>query len=193
MFEQFTERARQVVVHAQDEARCLRHNYIGTEHILLGLIREEEGLAARVLGSLGVTLDGVREQVGQIVGQGDEVTTGQMPFTPRAKKVLELSLREALSLGHSNIGTEHVLLGLVRENEGVAARILLDFGADAETIRNEVIRRLSGRGGPAPERGRIRVKAVRPRRDVWLLGAGWLLFAGALGIGILIGWGIWGH
>src|SRR5215216_394002 len=146
MFERFTERARQVVVLAQEEARTLKHNYIGTEHILLGLLREEEGLAARVLESLDITVEEVRAQVARIVGQGDEVTTGQIPFTPRAKKVLELALREALSLGHNYIGTEHILLGLVRENEGVAARILLDFDADAEKIRNEIIRMLSGPG-----------------------------------------------
>jgi ATP-dependent Clp protease ATP-binding subunit ClpC len=146
LFERFTERARQVVVLAQDEARALKHNYIGTEHILLGLLREEEGLAARVLESLDITVEEVRAQVARIVGQGDEVTTGQIPFTPRAKKVLELALREALSLGHNYIGTEHILLGLVRENEGVAARILLDFDADADKIRNEIIRMLSGPG-----------------------------------------------
>jgi hypothetical protein len=151
VFERFTERARQVIVLAQDEALALRHNYIGTEHILLGLLREEEGLAARVLESLDITLEEVRAMVARIVGQGDEVTTGQIPFTPRAKKVLELSMREALSLGHNYIGTEHVLLGLVRENDGVAARVLLDFDVDAETIRNELIRMLSGpqrRGDP---------------------------------------------
>src|SRR5665213_2049973 len=153
MFERFTERARQVVVLAQEEARTLKHNYIGTEHILLGLLREEEGLAARVLESLDITVERVRAQVVRIVGSGEEVTSGQIPFTPRAKKVLELALREALSLGHNYIGTEHILLGLVRENEGVAARILLDFDADSEKIRNEVIRMLSGpsgrRGGPS--------------------------------------------
>jgi ATP-dependent Clp protease ATP-binding subunit ClpC len=153
MFERFTEPARQVVVLAQEEARTLKHNYIGTEHILLGLLREEEGLAARVLESLDITVERVRGQVVRIVGSGEEVTSGQIPFTPRAKKVLELALREALSLGHNYIGTEHILLGLVRENEGVAARILLDFDADSEKIRNEVIRMLSGpsgrRGGPA--------------------------------------------
>ncbi len=161
VFERFTERARQVVVLAQDEARALKHNYIGTEHILLGLLREEEGLAARVLESLDITVEEVRAQVARIVGQGDEVTTGQIPFTPRAKKVLELALREALSLGHNYIGTEHILLGLVRENEGVAARILLDFDADAEKIRNEIIRMLSGpgrrqqgQGGPAGEKSK---------------------------------------
>src|ERR1700735_4659770 len=146
MFERFTERARQVVVLAQEEARTLKHNYIGTEHILLGLLREEEGLAARVLESLEITVERVRAQVVRIVGSGEEVTSGQIPFTPRAKKVLELALREALSLGHNYIGTEHILLGLVRENEGVAARILLDFDADSEKIRNEVIRMLSGPG-----------------------------------------------
>jgi ATP-dependent Clp protease ATP-binding subunit ClpC len=162
LFERFTERARQVVVLAQDEARALKHNYIGTEHILLGLLREEEGLAARVLESLDITVEEVRAQVARIVGQGDEVTSGQIPFTPRAKKVLELALREALSLGHNYIGTEHILLGLVRENEGVAARILLDFDADAEKIRNEIIRMLSGPGrrqggsgaGPAGEKSK---------------------------------------
>jgi ATP-dependent Clp protease ATP-binding subunit ClpC len=159
LFERFTERARQVVVLAQDEARALKHNYIGTEHILLGLLREEEGLAARVLESLDITVEEVRAQVARIVGQGDEVTTGQIPFTPRAKKVLELALREALSLGHNYIGTEHILLGLVRENEGVAARILLDFDADAEKIRNEIIRMLSGPGrrqqaGPSGEKSK---------------------------------------
>src|SRR5437764_9898769 len=147
MFERFTERARQVVVLAQDEARLLKHNYIGTEHLLLGLIREEEGLAARVLRSLDVSVEEAREQVARVIGPGEEVTSGQIPFTPRAKKVLELALREALSLGHNYIGTEHILLGLVRENEGVAARILLDFDADSEKIRNEVIRMLSGPGG----------------------------------------------
>src|ERR671931_546934 len=146
MFERFTERARQVVVLAQEEARTLKHNYIGTEHILLGLLREEEGLAARVLESLDITVERVRAQVVRIVGSGEEVTSGQIPFTPRAKKVLELALREALSLGHNYIGTEHILLGLVRENEGVAARILLDFDADADKIRNEIIRMLSGPG-----------------------------------------------
>ncbi len=162
MFERFTERARQVVVLAQEEARTLKHNYIGTEHILLGLLREEEGLAARVLESLDITVERVRAQVVRIVGSGEEVTSGQIPFTPRAKKVLELALREALSLGHNYIGTEHILLGLVRENEGVAARILLDFDADSEKIRNEVIRMLSGPGGRRPAAGRGRRQ--RPAR-----------------------------
>jgi hypothetical protein len=145
VFERLTERARQVVVVlAQEEARTLKHSYIGTEHILLGLLREDEGLAARVLESLDITVERVRGQVVRIVGSGEEVTSGQIPFTPRAKKVLELALREALSLGHNYVGTEHILLALVRENEGVAARILLDFDADGEKIRGEVIRMLSG-------------------------------------------------
>ena len=144
MFERFTERARQVVVLAQDEARALKHNYIGTEHLLLGLLREEEGLAARVLEALDVTVDEVRTEVKKIVGLGDVALAGQIPFTPRARKVLDLALREALSLGHNYIGTEHVLLGLIRDNDGVASRILLDYDADAEKIRNEIIRMLRG-------------------------------------------------
>jgi ATP-dependent Clp protease ATP-binding subunit ClpA len=143
IFGWFTERARQVLVLSQDEARVLKHYYVGTEHILLGLLRVEEGLAARVLESLDITVEEVRAQVARIVGQGDEVTTGQIPFTPRAKKVLELSLQEAASLGHNYIGTEHILLGLMRENEGVAARILLDLDADAAKVRSEVVHMLS--------------------------------------------------
>jgi ATP-dependent Clp protease ATP-binding subunit ClpC len=203
VFERFTERARQVVVLAQEEARALKHNYIGTEHILLGLIREEEGLAARVLESFDITVEEVREQVKRLVGQGDEeIVTGQIPFTPRAKKVLELALREALSLGHNYIGTEHVLLGVVRENQGVAARILLDFDADAEKIRNEIIRMLSGPGGP----GLVHTETVRHRavRSGWTsygplaertpsLVLGWALGSLSLGVGILIGWAIWGQ
>ncbi len=146
MFERFTERARQVVVLAQEEARALKHNYIGTEHLLLGLLREEEGVAARVLDGLEVSVEEVRAAVVRIVGSGEESPQGQIPFTPRAKKVLELALREALSLGHNYIGTEHILLGLVREDEGVAARILLDLDAEPEKIRNEVMRTLSGPG-----------------------------------------------
>jgi ClpA/ClpB-like protein/uncharacterized protein DUF4177 len=142
VFERFTDRARQAVVLAQDEARTLRHNYIGTEHILLGLLREEEGVAAHVLTDLGVTLEGTRAQIAQIVGQGGEVATGQIPFTPRTKKVLELSLREALSLGHNYIGTEHILLGLTREGEGVASRILLDFGVEGQRVREAIVKTL---------------------------------------------------
>jgi hypothetical protein len=144
MFERFTRRARQVVVLAQEEARTLKHNYIGTEHILLGLLREEEGLAAGVLESLDITVERVRAQVVGIVGSGEEVTSGQIPFTPRATKVLELAPREAQSLGHNYVGTEHILLGLARDKESVAGRILLDFDADSEKIRNEVIRMLPG-------------------------------------------------
>jgi ATP-dependent Clp protease ATP-binding subunit ClpC len=244
MFERFTERARQIVVLAQDEARMLKHNYIGTEHLLLGLLREEEGLAARVLESMDITLEEVRNQVSRIVGRGDEpLVSGQIPFTPRAKKVLELSLREAMALGHNYIGTEHILLGVVRENEGVAARILLDFDADADKIRNEVFRMLGGprrrSGAPpwpgprgaAPELERIRAlkdtaiekgqferaaqlrdrerklgsaagreaEGVPPRsyEEFWRgqrpsFFLGWLLFGVSLGIGVLIGWAIWG-
>ncbi len=144
MFERFTERARQVVVLAQEEARNLRHNYIGTEHLLLGLLREADGVAARVLGSLEVTMEEVRGEVTRIVGEGEHESQGQIPFTPRAKKVLELALREALSLGHNYIGTEHILLGLARETEGVAARILADLEVDAERVRQEVMRVLAG-------------------------------------------------
>jgi ATP-dependent Clp protease ATP-binding subunit ClpA len=144
VFERFTERARQVVVLAQEEARGLGHRYIGTEHILLGLLREEEGLAARVLANLGVTLEDVRGRVVAIVARGESEPSGQIPFTPRAKKVLERALREALSLGHNHIGTEHILLGLVREKEGVAVQILLDLDADLEQVHREVISMLAG-------------------------------------------------
>ena len=125
MFERFTDRARRVVVLAQEEARMLNHNYIGTEHILLGLIHEGEGVAAKALESMGISLDAVRAQVEEIIGQGQQAPSGHIPFTPRAKKVLELSLREALQLGHNYIGTEHILLGLIREGEGVAAQVLV--------------------------------------------------------------------
>ena len=150
MFERFTERARQVIVLAQEEARNLRHNYIGTEHLLLGLLREADGVAARVLGSLEVTLDEVRAEITRIVGEGDSESQGQIPFTPRAKKVLEFALREALSLGHNYIGTEHILLGLVRESEGVAARIMGDLDVDPERVRQEVMRMLSAPTRRAP-------------------------------------------
>ncbi len=144
MFERFTERARMVVVHAQEEARHFNHNYIGTEHMLLGLLREDEGVAARALGSLNVTLDEVREQVESIVGYGMEETSGHAPFTPRSKRHLEFALREALRLGHSYIGTEHILLGLVSENEGVAALVLSNLGADPDKVRREVVGVLGG-------------------------------------------------
>jgi ATP-dependent Clp protease ATP-binding subunit ClpC len=159
MFERFTERARQVVVLAQEEARTLKHNYIGTEHILLGLLREEDGLAARVLDSLDVTVERVRAQVVRIVGSGEQDTCGQIPFTPRAKKVLDLATSEALALGADHIGTEHILLGLAREGEGVAARILLDLGADRERVRDAVIRALPGPEQAAAETGRSAARA----------------------------------
>ncbi len=144
MFERFTEKARRVVVFAQEEARMLHQNYIGTEHLLLGLIREEDGVAARALESLGINLEDVRNQVEDMVGKGSSMPAGHIPFTPRAKKVLELSLREALQLGHNYIGTEHILLGLIREGEGVAAQVLTNLNADLERVRNSVIQLLSG-------------------------------------------------
>jgi ATP-dependent Clp protease ATP-binding subunit ClpC len=147
MFERFTDRARRVVVLAQEEARMLNHNYIGTEHILLGLIHEGEGVAAKALESLSISLDGVREQVQEIIGQGQQAPSGHIPFTPRAKKVLELALREALQLGHNYIGTEHILLGLVHEGEGVAAQVLVKLGADLTLVRQQVIQLLSGYQG----------------------------------------------
>jgi len=154
VFERFTDRARRVVVLAQEEARMLNHNYIGTEHILLGLIHEGEGVAAKALESLGISLDGVRQQVEEIIGQGQNPPTGHIPFTPRAKKVLELSLREALQLGHNYIGTEHILLGLIREGEGVAAQVLVKLGADLNKVRAQVIALLQGyAGGPKETAG----------------------------------------
>ncbi len=151
MFERFTDRARRVVVLAQEEARLLNHNYIGTEHILLGLIHEGEGVAAKALESLGISLEAVRSQVEEIIGQGGSSPSGHIPFTPRAKKVLELSLREALQLGHNYIGTEHILLGLIREGEGVAAQVLVKLGADLSRVRQQVIQLLSGYSGPAEQ------------------------------------------
>src|SRR5918998_474004 len=153
MFERFTDRARRVVVLAQEEARMLNHNYIGTEHILLGLIHEGEGVAAKALESLGISLEGVRQQVEEIIGQGQQAPSGHIPFTPRAKKVLELSLREALQLGHNYIGTEHILLGLIREGEGVAAQVLVKLGADLNRVRQQVLQLLSGYQGKEPAEG----------------------------------------
>src|SRR5262245_13274785 len=147
VFERFTDRARRVVVLAQEEARLLNHNYIGTEHILLGLIHEGEGVAAKALESLGISLEAVRAQVEEIIGHGGQAPSGHIPFTPRAKKVLELSLREALQLGHNYIGTEHILLGLIREGEGVAAQVLVKLGADLSRVRQQVIQLLSGYAG----------------------------------------------
>jgi ATP-dependent Clp protease ATP-binding subunit ClpC len=153
LFERFTDRARRVVVLAQEEARLLNHNYIGTEHILLGLIHEGEGVAAKALESLGISLEAVRSQVEELIGQGGSSPSGHIPFTPRAKKVLELSLREALQLGHNYIGTEHILLGLIREGEGVAAQVLVKLGADLSRVRQQVIQLLSGYSGSGAPSG----------------------------------------
>jgi Clp amino terminal domain, pathogenicity island component len=174
MFERFTDRARRVVVLAQEEARMLNHNYVGTEHILLGLIHEGEGVAAKALESLGISLEAVRQQVEEIIGQGQQAPSGHIPFTPRAKKVLELSLREALQLGHNYIGTEHILLGLIREGEGVAAQVLVKLGADLNRVRQQVIQLLHGYQGKEPAAAGqlereladdilIRIKAVESR------------------------------
>ncbi|EJN83961.1 Clp protease N-terminal domain-containing protein, partial [Actinomyces naeslundii] len=159
MFERFTDRARRVVVLAQDEARALNHNYIGTEHLLLGLIHEGEGVAAKALESMDISLDAVRGQVIEIIGEGQSAPTGHIPFTPRGKKVFELSMREALQLGHNYIGTEHLLLGLLREGEGVAAQVLTNLGGDLSSVRQTVMQMLSGyegketvnAGGPSKE------------------------------------------
>jgi ATP-dependent Clp protease ATP-binding subunit ClpC len=150
MFERFTDRARRVVVLAQEEARMLSHDYIGTEHILLGLLGEGEGVAAKALESLGISQEAVRQQVEEITGQGRQPPSGHIPFTPRAKNVLELSLREALQLGHNYIGTEHILLGLIREGEGVAAQVLVKLGADLNRVRQQVIQLLHGYQGEEP-------------------------------------------
>jgi ATP-dependent Clp protease ATP-binding subunit ClpC len=205
LFQRFTERARQVIVLAQDEARALKHDYIGTEHILLGLLREEEGVAARVLESLDITVEEVRAQVERVVGRGDaDVGAGTIPFTPRAKKVLELALREALSLGHNYIGTEHILLGLVRENEGVAAEILRDFDADAQTLRRAVLGRLGypsreAAAAARPHDAIVDVEPDLPRlpESPWHAPSLPLVVAIALAsvgfpLGLLVGWLIWG-
>jgi ATP-dependent Clp protease ATP-binding subunit ClpC len=169
MFERFTNRARRVVVLAQDEARMLDHNWIGTEHLLLGLIHEGDGVGAKALESMGISLDAVRQQVEEIIGRGQQVPSGHIPFTPRAKKVLELSLREALQMGHTYIGTEHILLGLIREGDGVAAQVLVRLGADLNRVRTVVIQLLTGRtgagsatlGGPDVIAGRLASIAAR--------------------------------
>ncbi|MFJ1458622.1 ATP-dependent Clp protease ATP-binding subunit [Nocardia wallacei] len=168
MFERFTDRARRVVVLAQEEARMLNHNYIGTEHILLGLIHEGEGVAAKSLESLGISLEGVRSQVEEIIGQGQQAPSGHIPFTPRAKKVLELSLREALQLGHNYIGTEHILLGLIREGEGVAAQVLVKLGADLNRVRQQVIQLLSGYQGKEPVESGARGETGTPSTSLVL-------------------------
>ena len=188
MFERFTDRARQVVVLAQEEARALGHDSIGTEHLLLGLLREEEGIAARVLHSLGVTLDDARADVARLVGSGDEPlpATGQVPFTAHAKKVIELALREALALGHNSIGTEHLLLGLARADEGVAMDVLREREIDAERLREGVVALLAGAPQPAPvprraRRWRYRVEPLGALDDAAALAplgaAGWELVA----------------
>src|SRR5215471_7002134 len=151
MFEKFTDRARRVIVLAQEEARLLSHNFIGTEHLLLGLVHEGEGIAAQALEALGINMEAVREQVEEIVGHGEGQSAGHIPFTPRAKKVLELSLREALQLGHNYIGTEHILLGLIREGEGVAAQVLVRLGLDLDRVRQQVIQLAGGPSGDEPE------------------------------------------
>jgi ATP-dependent Clp protease ATP-binding subunit ClpA len=171
MFERFTERARRVVVLAQEEARMLNHNYIGTEHILLGMIHEGEGVAAKALESLGISLEAVRAQVEEIIGQGQQAPSGHIPFTPRAKRVLELSLREAKELGHNYIGTEHILLGLIREGSGVAAQVLVKLGADLNGVRQQVVQLLHGRAGddltgdgsPLPDDAPTRVDSLDRR------------------------------
>lgn len=160
MFERFTDRARRVVVLAQEEARNLNHNYIGTEHILLGLIHEGEGVAAQALEAMGISLESVREQVEEIIGQGTEAPSGHIPFTPRAKKVLEYSLREALQLGHNYIGTEHILLGLIREGDGVAAQVLTNLGADLPSVCQQVIQLLNGYQGGTPAAENVQEPAV---------------------------------
>ena len=172
MFERFTERARHVVVFAQSEARDLRHDFIGAEHLLLGLLREEEGLAARALGSLGVSAEDVRTRVEELVGRGQHATSGQIPFTPRAKKVLELSLREALRLRHDYIGTEHILLGLVREKDGVAAQILLELDVEFGRVRDEVVEQLTTGPRPVPHLRRRRSGPVAWEHRVDRLASG---------------------
>ena len=161
MFERFTDRARRVVVLAQEEARMLNHNYIGTEHILLGLIHEGEGVAAKALESLGISLDAVRQQVEEIIGQGQQTPSGHIPFTPRAKKVLELTRREAEQLGHNYIGTEHILLGLIREGNGVAAQVLVMLGADLNRVRLTVIQLLHGHPAKEPVSTRSAAQELR--------------------------------
>ena len=196
MFERFSDRARQVVVDAQAEAHTLKHNYIGTEHLLLGLLKERGGASQRALDRLGIQLDEVRTQIAQIIGRGDEVTTGQIPFTPRAKKVIELALREALFLGHDYIGSEHILLGIVRVDDGIALRILLDYGADSDRVRHEVIREL-GITPPPDYDSQMEAERQKPGRSrlapyVPLIFGTVVLFAAGIGFGLFIGWKIWG-
>ena len=185
MFERFTDRARRVVVLAQDEARMLNHNYIGTEHILLGLIHEGEGVAAKALESLGISLDTVRQQVEVIIGQGQQAPSGHIPFTPRAKKVLELSLRESLQLGHNYIGTEHILLALIREGDGVAAQVLVKLGADPNRVRQQVVQLLHGYQGKEAVSARSAARELgllQPCRLAWRRSSsGWQPSSSGLG------------
>jgi ATP-dependent Clp protease ATP-binding subunit ClpC len=197
VFARFTEPARQVVVLAQDEARALHHDYIGTEHLLLGLLREERGLAARVLASVNLAIAPVRDKIRAIVGEGEAAPSGQIPFTPRAKKVMELALRESQAMNHDFIGTEHLLLGLAREGEGVAMRIVVELGSGAESIRRETMRALGGMppgvvtfGGGPPAFSPARLHWQAPSRTQ--LVSAWVLGAATLGAGILVGWAIWG-
>jgi ATP-dependent Clp protease ATP-binding subunit ClpC len=168
MFERFSDAARRVIVLAQEEARRLNHHYIGSEHILLGLLRDDESVAAGALLSLGITLEAVRQQVEEIVGRGKKMPSGHIPFTPRAKKVLELSLREALQLGHSYIGPEHILLGLLREGEGVAVQVLVALGGDLNQVRLQVIQLLGqeAAAGDIPAAERVTGEAARSPRSV---------------------------
>ena len=171
MFERFTDQARRVVVLAQEEARRLDHNYIGTEHILLGLLRDGEGVAVEALDGLGVSLEETRAKVGEIIGHGSDQQSGHIPFTPRAKKVLELSLREALELGTDYIGTEHILLGLIREGQGVAAQVLVDLGAGLDQTREKVLE-LIREGGPEDEpAGELEARLTRMGPDVRVVGS----------------------
>jgi ATP-dependent Clp protease ATP-binding subunit ClpC len=203
VFQRFTEPARHVVVLAQEEARALGHEQLGTEHLLLGLLRARDGLASRVLRSLGLTIDDVQAQVIRIRGRGPGETGaigGQLSFTQRAQRTLELALREALSLGHGFIGTEHILLGIARNGENTATRVLRELGAEPRAVRAEVLRLLSGGASPA---GQAPITAVvggepatpRARERSWPVGAvvaGWLGFGVAVGIGLLLGRLIWG-
>jgi ATP-dependent Clp protease ATP-binding subunit ClpC len=192
VFERFTERARQVVVLAQDEARALGHDYIGTENILLGLLREEEGLAARTLEALGVTVERARSGVVLAVGQGEQIPTGQIPFTLRAKEALEASLGEALRMGHGHIGTEHVLLGLVTQDDDVAVRILGELGVGSETVRGELLATLAGRPRERPATASAPLLShpyTTQRRALQVAAAA---AAAALFLGVLIGRLIWG-
>jgi ATP-dependent Clp protease ATP-binding subunit ClpC len=216
VFERFDEQARQVLVLGQDEARALKHNYLGVEHFMLGLLRQEKGLAAEALASFEITVEELRAAVARIVGQGDVAPVGQIPFTPRAKKVIQLALNEAFTMGQNYLGAEHLLLGVARESEGVAARILSDFDIKPRSIAREVLIRLSGRvdetrlkSYPEAFSGDVIVEretsvlrlgpdsheftAVGKRRAAaWNRLLGWLLFGIALATGVIVGWLIWG-